>query len=132
MASGSGVVKSSRPKQESVAGALKTLPSNAVLGDCILMLFSALRRAKSTTTTKPEHKPTKRQTFKIIFAGEKSDDSDSSDVVAVATSDSNDVVAREAVNHRNKNRGRLPIDSEEVILEVSRERTTKSGTSASW
>ena len=99
LASGSGVVRSSRPKQESVVGALKTQPNHAVLGDDILMTFSALRRAKSSTTTKPEHKPTKRHTFKRIAAGERSDDSDSSDGVTVATSDSDDGVAQEAANH---------------------------------
>ena len=98
-------MSTSKAKQESLDGTLKTLPNDVVLIEDLLLMFSAMRREGkiSNTTTKPVNPP-KQRAFKRIAAGEKSEDSNSSDAVTIATSDSDDGVAQQAVKNVRKKR----------------------------
>ena len=100
---GGKAVRPSMAKQKSLDEALKTLPKDAVLTQDMLTMLSALRRTSKTTSGDKPHNVPKR-TFKRINAGEKSEDSDSSDGVTEATSDSDDGAGQQIVKNAKAKR----------------------------
>ena len=100
---GGKAVRPSMAKQKSLDEALKTLPKDAVLTQDMLTMFSALRRTSKTTSGDKPHNAPKR-TFERINAGEKSEDSDSSDGVTEATSDSDDGAGQQIVKNAKAKR----------------------------